>query len=373
MSGLKVVDSSTLQVRLTAPFSQFPITLAYTGFAPMPKAAFKDLKAYDEKPIGNGPFAMDGTWAHNRQLRLKRFAGYAGVRPARSDSVLFKIYASRDTAYTDLRAGNVDLLQTIPPASGGEARKLLGDRFVATASGTMDYLGFPIFDKRFASPGLRRAISMAIDRQGIVDAVYDGTFKPMASLVAPLVPGYRENACGEACVYDKAKAKALFDQSGGFTGTLDLYFSNADPSYEQWMQAVANQLKENLGITDIRFRKIPAADYLSTLRAKKETGPYRNNWVMDYPSPQNYLENMWGAGNRMGWDDKRFDDLIAQGNAAPSMEASIPLYQKAEDVALADMPMIPLWNWQDQAGYSNKITEVHIDPYGPNLDTITVK
>ncbi|MEU8271067.1 ABC transporter substrate-binding protein [Sphaerisporangium sp. NPDC049002] len=373
LSGLKVVDPTTLEVTLTAPFSQFPITLAYTGFAPMPKAAFTDLKAYDQKPIGNGPFALDGDWAHNQRIKLKKFAGYAGPRPAKSDAVQFKIYASRDTAYTDLRANKVDLLQTIPPQSATEAKKLLGDRFVPTASGTMDYLGFPAFDKRFQSPDLRKAISMSIDRQGIVDAVYNGTFKPMASLLAPLVPGYRENACGEACAYDPAKAKALFDKAGGFTGTLNLYFSNADPSYEQWMQAVANQLKQNLGIADIQFRKIPAADYLSTLREKKEDGPYRNNWVMDYPSPQNYLESMWGAGNRMGWDNKQFNDLIAKANSASTMEASIPLYQQAEDVALAEMPMIPLWNWQDQAGYSNKITGVLIDPYSPNLDTITVK
>ncbi|GII77343.1 putative peptide ABC transporter DppA [Sphaerisporangium rufum] len=374
LSGLKVVDAATLQVRLTAPFSQFPITLAYTGFAPMPKAAFTDLKSYDLKPIGNGPFMLDGAgWERNQRITTKKFDGYAGPRPAKSAGVQFKIYASRDTAYTDLRANKVDLLQTIPPASAAEAKRLFGDRFVPTASGTMDYLGFPVFDKRFASPDLRKAFSMAIDRQAIVDAVYDGTFKPMRSLVAPLVPGYREDACGEPCSYDPAKAKALFDKAGGLSGTVNLYFSNADPSYEQWMTAVANQLKQNLGIADIKFRKIPAADYLATLRAKKEDGPYRNNWIMDYPSPQNYLESMWGAGNRMGWENEKFTDLIAKANAAPSMEASIPLYQQAEDLAIAEMPMIPLWNWQDQAGYSNKITGVAIDAYSPNLDTISVK
>ncbi|HEY9523577.1 MAG TPA: ABC transporter substrate-binding protein [Thermopolyspora sp.] len=373
MSGLKVVDDTTLEVHLTAPFSQFPITLAYTGFAPMPKAAFTDLKTYDEHPIGNGPFEMDGDWQHNQQIKVRRFAGYAGPRPAKSAGVDFKIYANRETAYTDLRAGNVDLLQTIPPASAAEARTLLGDRFVVTPSGTMDYLGFPVYDKQFASADLRKAISMAIDRQGIVQAVFSGAFKPMASLVAPLVPGYRENACGEACAYDPAKAKALFDRAGGFSGTLNLYFSNADPSYEQWMQAVANQLKTNLGIADIKFRKIPAADYLSLLRAHQQDGPYRNNWVMDYPSPQNYLESMWGEGNRMGWQSEKFNDLIERANAAPSMDASIPLYQQAEDVALADMPMAPLWNWQDQSGYSEDITGVKLDAYSPNLDTISVK
>jgi peptide/nickel transport system substrate-binding protein/oligopeptide transport system substrate-binding protein len=202
MSGLKVVDDTTLEVHLTTPFSQFPITLAYTGFAPMPKAAFDDLKAYDQHPIGNGPFEIDGEWKHNQEIKVKRFAGYTGPRPAKSAGVDFKIYSSRETAYTDLRAGNVDLLQTIPPASAPEAKQLLGDRFVITPSGTMDYLGFPVYDKRYASADLRKAISMAIDREGIVQAVFNGTFKPMGSLVAPLVPGYRADACGEACTYD---------------------------------------------------------------------------------------------------------------------------------------------------------------------------
>ncbi|WP_067132041.1 peptide ABC transporter substrate-binding protein [Microtetraspora malaysiensis] len=373
MSGLKVVDPNTLEVTLTGPFSQFPITLAYVAFVPMPKAAFNDLKAYDQAPIGNGPFMLDGAWEHNQKIAVKKSAEYAGDRKAQSDGVEFKIYASRDTAYTDLRAGKVDLLTTIPPASAPEAQRLLGDRYVATAGGTMDYLGFPMFDKRFANADLHKAISMAIDRQAIVEAVYNGTFKPMASLVAPLVPGYRENACGETCTYDPAKAKQLFDQAGGFSGTLNLYFSNADPSYEQWMTAVANQLKQNLGIQDIKFRKIPASDYLTTLREHKEDGPYRQNWVMDYPSPQNYLEFMWGNNNKMGWENKEFNDLIKQANEAPSIEASLPLYQKAEDIALAEMPLIPLWNWQDQSGYSSRLGDVQLTPYSNNLQTITVK
>ncbi|PZG38198.1 4-phytase [Spongiactinospora gelatinilytica] len=373
LSGLNVVDPTTLEVTLTAPFSQFPIMLAYTGFAPMPKAALQDPAGYDTAPIGNGPFMLDGRWERNKLIKTKRFDGYAGPRPAKSAGVNFKIYANRETAYTDLRAGNVDLLQTIPPASTSEAKTLLGDRFVSIPGGTMDYLGFPAYDKRFAGADLRKAISMAIDRQAIVDAVFNGAFKPMSSLVAPLVPGYRATACGESCTYDPAKAKALYDEAGGFTGTLNLYFSNADPSYEQWMTAVANQLKQNLGIADIKFRKIPSADYLATLRAHKQDGPFRNNWVMDYPSPQNYLESMWGAENRMGWKSPEFLDLIKRANSAPTMEASIPLYQKAEDLALAEMPMAPLWNWQDQAGHSEKITNVRIDAYSPNLDTITVK
>ena len=187
------------------------------------------------------------------------------------------------------------------------------------------------------------------------------------------MPGYREDACGEACTYDAAKAKALFDKAGGFSGTLNLWFSNADPSYEQWMTAVANQLKQNLGIADIKFRKVPAADYLSTSASTRRTGRTATTGSWTTRARRTTSSTMWGAGNRMGWENKEFDDLISQANSAAGMEASIPLYQQAEDVALAEMPMIPLWNWQDQGGYTAGSAASQIDAYSPNLDTITVK
>lgn len=378
LSGLKVVDRQTFTVKLTGPFSQFPLTLAFTGFAPMPQAAFADLRAYDQRPIGNGPFMISGAgWERNRQITLKKFAGYQGSRAARADGLTFKIYASRDAAYTDLRAGRVDILESIPPTKTGEAKRLLGDRYVTTPSGTMDYLEFPLYDRRFQNRDLRYAISMAIDRQAIVNAVFNGTFKPMGSVLSPIVPGYRANSCGEQCTYNPRRAKELFDRAGGFDGTLELWFSNADPSYEQWMTDVANQLKQNLGITDVKFRKIPSADYLGNLADQKATGPYRANWVMDYPSAENYLTTRCSDSNRMSYDGTACLDLIGQGNRAGSIEESLTFYQRAEDALLTDLPITPLWNWQEQIGYSGKLGNVNIDPYeaggGTHLDQVTVK
>ncbi|NYI04787.1 peptide ABC transporter substrate-binding protein [Allostreptomyces psammosilenae] len=363
LSGLEVVDDTTLRITLTAPFSQYPITLAYTGFAPLPSAAFEDPEAFDQAPVGNGPFAMDGEWRHNEGITLRRYEDYAGPRPAKADGVEFIIYASADTAFTDLQASGVDVVTSIPAARVPEASRLLGDRFLTAPSGSMDYLGFPTFDERFADPRLRRAISMAIDREAIVQAVYNGAYAPATSLLAPIVPGYRETACGEACTFDPARARQLLDEAGGFDGTLNLWFSNADPTYEQWMQAIANQLKDNLGIADVQFRKVPAADYLTTLADRTQDGPYRNNWQMDYPSAQNYLEYLWGPGNRMGWENEEFNALIQQAGSAESIEASIPLYQRAEDIAIAELPMTPLWNWQDQIGHSENVSDVTVNQY----------
>ena len=151
----------------------------------------------------------------------------------------------------------------------------------------MDFLEFPLYDPAFKNPDLRKAISMAIDRQAIVNAVYNGTFKPMGSLLrADRARLPRRTPAARRAPTTRAKAKQLYDKAGGFKGTLHLLFSNADPTYEQWMTDVANQLKQNLGITDIKFDKVQASDYLTKLSDHKAAGPYRSNWTMDYPSPR---------------------------------------------------------------------------------------
>ncbi|TYK42953.1 peptide ABC transporter substrate-binding protein [Actinomadura decatromicini] len=376
LSGVKVVDQGTLKVTLTDPFNQFPLLLTYPAFAPMPQAGLKDLKTFDVHPIGNGPYKMDGNWERNRQVRLVPFDGYTGPRKPKNKGVVWKSYSSADTAYTDLRAGRVDVLQTIPAAKVPEAKRLLGEQYLPRRMGTMDYLGFPLWDPRFASPDLRKAISMVIDRQGINKAVYNGDYLPADSLLPAIIEGHRPNACGEACTFDPAKAKQLFQKAGGFKGTLELYFSNAQPTYAQWMQIVANSLRQNLGIKDIQFRQVPASDYFSMLNKHEEKGPYRQNWEADYPSAQNYLENMWSSGsNRMGWKSKEFDDLIAQANRTPDRAAALGLYQRAEDVAVRELPMIPLWTWAGQGGRSDRVDHVTITPWATGLvvNEVTVK
>ncbi|MDL4777380.1 MULTISPECIES: peptide ABC transporter substrate-binding protein [Thermomonosporaceae] len=378
LSGLEVVDATTLKVTLNDSFNQFPLLLTYPAFAPMPKAAFKDagaLKKFDDHPIGNGPYQMSGDWERNKQVKLVPFAAYKGSRKPQNKGYTWKSYSSADTAYTDLRAGRLDVLQTIPAAKVPEAKRLLGDRFLPRKMGTIDYLGFPLFDDRFGNPDLRKAISMSIDRQGINKAVYNGDYIPADSLLPPIIEGHRPNACGDLCAYNPAKAKELFEKAGGFKGSLELYFSNAQPTYYQWMQIVANSLKQNLGIKDVQFRQVPSSDYFSMLSAHEEKGPYRQNWEADYPSAQNYLESMWGIGNKMTWKNKEFDGFIAKGNQAPSGAEAVKFYNQAEDVALREMPMIPLWTWAGQGGRSEKVGNVTITAYATGLlaNEVTVK
>ncbi|MDH6122678.1 ABC-type oligopeptide transport system substrate-binding subunit [Kitasatospora sp. GAS204A] len=375
LSGLQVLDDHTLRVTLKAPFSQFPMLLSFPAFAPLPQAAFTDPDGFDLHPVGNGPFQLDGPWRHNQRIDLKRAASYTGPRPPMADAVHFRIFTSKDTAFTELRAGHVDFVTSVPAARAYEAKRTFGRHYAVRPSGTMDYLGLPIWDPRYANPQLRRAISMAIDRPGITRAIYNEVFTPADSLVGATIPGHRAGACGETCEYRPTEARQLFQQAGGFTGTLALYFANSDPTYLQWMTAVANELRQNLGIRDVALRTMAAADLGPILNHHQATGPYRQNWVADYPSEQNYLAGLLGPGTRSGWSDPAFNALLAQGDAAATAEQSIAHYHQAEDLALQQLPLIPLWNWQDQTAWSGRVGNVQLDPYaaGLRLEQITVR
>ena len=374
MSGLRVIDDLTLEVELKAPFSQFPLTLGYTAFYPLPEAYEDDPKAFEESPIGNGPFQMVGEWDHNRGIEVQRYEEYAG-EPAKAGGVEFTIYSDVNTAYNDLLAGNLDIMDSIPPERLADAESTFGDRFIERPSSSFTYLGFPLYDKRFDDVNLRRAMSMAINREAIIDAIFNGAYQPAGSVVSPVVAGAREDPCGEWCDYDPDEAKRLFDEAGGYDGTLTLWF-NSGAGHEEWMESVSNQLRTNLGITDIEFKSLEFAEYLSLLDAEKITGPFRLGWVMDYPSPQNYLEPIYstnGSSNNFGYSNEEVDALIEEGNAAESIDAGIESYQAAEDLILEDMPNIPLWFGKVQAAHSEDVDNVVIDAFTRiNTSDVTV-
>jgi ABC-type oligopeptide transport system substrate-binding subunit len=278
------------------------------------------------------------------------------------------------TAYTDLLAGDLDVMGDIPPESVADARQRFGRGVLERESSVVTYLGFPLYDPRFGNRDLRRALSMAIDREAITATLLPDQV-PARAMVSPLVAGARPDPCGATCHHDPAAARNLFDAAGGYDGTLELWL-NAGAGHEQWLEAVANQLRASLGIADIRFVGLAPADLATTLAGRAAGGPFRTAWVMDYPSPQNYLEPLFsstGAANDFGYADAEVDRLIAEGNAAATMEAGLDAHHAAEDRILADLPAIPLFFGKVLAVHSERVEGVVVDPLSRiNLAEISV-
>jgi oligopeptide transport system substrate-binding protein len=365
MSGLRVVDDTTFTVRLKEPFSQFPLTLGFQAFYPLPRVAFDDPKAFEESPVGNGPYQMDGRWQHDESIRVKRYPGYQGPPPA-ADAIEFKIYVKKETAYRDFQAGALDVTTELPSQDIPAARKAYGQRFVEQLSSGLNYLGFPLYRPAFARKEIRQAISLAIDRQAIIDKIYGGDKDPARSIVFPALPGTRADAC-KLCDLDVARARQLLAQGGGWTGgTLHVWFATGR-DHEGAMEAVANNLRQNLGIPEVKFQTPEFAVFFGAVKAHQVTGPFRLHWLMDYPSPQAYLQPLFtstSSSNRTGYANSRVDQLIAEGDRALSIEAGLKSYQAAEDLILDDMPVIPLWFAKNQAVHSERTEGVVIDLLG---------
>ncbi|HEX6329674.1 MAG TPA: ABC transporter substrate-binding protein [Actinomycetota bacterium] len=370
MSGLQVVDDRTFTVELGAPFSEFPITVGYNAFYPLPESFFEDSDAFNESPIGNGPYMMDGSWEHDVGINVVRYEDYLGT-PGNADAIEFRIYGDLNTPYRDTQAGNLDI-SDVPPEQIEAARSEFGDHFVESASSSFSYIGLPLYEEAFQNADLRKALSMAIDRQEIIDAIFFGTLTPADDMASPVVQGYREGAC-ESCVFDPEQAQQLFDAAGGYDGTLEIWFNN-DGGHEEWIEAVANQWTQNLGIEEVQFESMPFARYLGRLDQGIDddpdtpgvTGPFRLGWVMDYPSMQNYLENLHGTNagsNYTTYSNSQVDDLLAEGKAATTLEEAVSLYQQADDLILQDLPIIPLWFGLNQSVTSERVTNVMIDKF----------
>lgn len=367
MSGLKVVSPTELTVKLTAPDNTFYAALGYTAFYPMSKAGLADIKAYENSPIGNGPFKMKGNFEPNKQIVVEKNADYKGTQP-KLDTITFKIYQSLETAYNDLRAGNLDVMDNLPPSALAGAPAELGDRYQQFPSSYYQFLGFPTFDPKFQNVKIRQAISRAIDRAAIGKTIFQGTRVPADGFVNPVVAGYREGICGDPCKYDPAAAKALLQEGGGLDSMTITY--NADGGHKEWTEAACNQINQNLGVECKAVPK-PAFDVLlddldKAKNKKVGFGPFRLGWIMDYPSMQNYLGPLYsstGSSNYYGWSNKEFDQLVTDGQKEADQDAAIAKWQQAEDILVKEFPVAPLWFGVNNTGRTERIANFRVDPF----------
>ncbi|WP_433551501.1 peptide ABC transporter substrate-binding protein [Micromonospora zamorensis] len=365
MSGLKKVDDLTFTVTLSEPYIDFKTVLGYNAFYPMPDAAFSApgvLKdSYEQAPIGQGPFKMKGTWQHDSKIDVERYDAYPGEKP-KVKNVEFRIYQQLTAAYADVLADNLDVLPTIPTESLSTAPSDLGDRYQTSPMSSFQFLAFPTFDKDYSNPDVRKAISMAIDRDEITKSVFKGSQQSARSFVSPVLPGYRENTAGKAGEFNPTEAKKLYQAAGGPSKIVISY--NGDGGHKDWVDATVNQLKANLGVDAVGSAEPKFADLLTKVEKKTPVGAFRMGWVMDYPTMEDYLGPLYstnGSSNYYGYSNPEFDKLVKEGSAAKTQDEAIAKYQQAEDILAKDMPVIPLRFGENVFGHSSKVKNVEMD------------
>ena len=388
LTGLKIVDDTTFTVTLKSKLADFPLRLGYSAFYPMPSVAWDDLDAYGENPIGNGPYMLDGkgAWKHNEQIDLVVNPDYKGGRKPANGGLSIIFYATQEAAYSALLGGDLDVLDAIPDSAFSTFKDELGDRAIDQPAAIFQSITIPSSLTNYAHPDayahfqgdegkLRRAaISHAINRSEITKVIFQGTRTPAHDFTSPVIDGYSESVPGSDVLdFDADKAKDLWAQADAispWSGTFTISY-NADGGHQAWVDAVANSIKNVLGIeaagtpypTFAEARTLITKDKVTGLRNVQDTA-LRTGWQADYPGLFNFLGPLYGTGagsNDGDYSNPDFDALLAKGSSADNTADANKFFQQAQEILFKDLPAIPLWYSDVQGGFSEDVSNVAID------------
>jgi oligopeptide transport system substrate-binding protein len=370
MSGLVATDDSTITVKLAQPEADWSLRLGYSAFFPLPSAALADPKAFGENPVGNGPYKMEkeGAWVHDQSISLVKNPDYTGPREAKNGGVNFKFYTDPGPAYTDLQSDNLDVTDVLPSNALKTYTTDFPDRNATKATATNSTLNIPGYNPNFqgeAGKLRRQALSYAINREEICKVIFNGTRTPAKAFVPPVIEGFEEGIKGsEVLTFDAAKAKDLWEQAEKIQPYDDSkplqIASNTDGGNKEWIDAVANGFKNNLGIeAEIQpFAKF--AEVLNLRKSQELPGLTRSGWQGDYPSLYNFLGPIWAtnaSSNYEKYTNPEFDKLLQEGLAAKSTDEANAKFNQAQEILFEDLPGLPLWDQARAIVWSNNVVK----------------
>lgn len=385
MSGLRVINDLEFTVRLKAPTIDFRMRLGHSAFYPLPAAAFRDMSGFGQHPIGNGPYQLaqgpDGpAWEHNVRIDLRPNPGYRGNRKPHNKGLRFEFYANLDTAYADLLSGNLDVLDTIPPSALPVYKRDLSDKVTSGPAAINQSLDTPLRLPHFGGEEgrLRRlALSAAINRPQISRQIFADTRSPARDFTARSLPGFDPNIAGsDALDFNPDRARRLWAQADAISAWSGRYAIayNADAGHQDWVDAVANSIKNVLGIDAAGAPQPTFAGFRTQITNRSIATAFRAGWQGDYPSMIEFLAPLFATGagsNDVGYSSEKFDAALAAAEAAPDMAQATRLANDAQRILFHDMPVVPLWNYISVVGWSPEVSNVTVTWNGlPDYENI---
>lgn len=353
VTGIRVVDDMTLEIDLVQPRAYFLGKLTYIASAVLPKESVPQDKEMTQlsQMVGAGAFKME-SFTPDQIVVLAANKDYHAGAPL-IDKIERPVIKDAQTRLNKYKGGEIDLVMLERQDIDGIVKDpALKADLVYYDRPSIFYIGMnqkayaPFKDRR-----VRRAIAMAINKEQIVKEYLGGVNNVANSIVPPGVVGHRETA--KFLPYDPAAAKAELAAAGYADGSklpaLEIQFREQRPDIRIVAQAVANDLKTNLGIK-VTLLSMEWRAYLEKWN-KGDVGFFHMRWAADYLDSQNFLSQMLASfgpeWRGINYQSPEFDRLCSQADASVNPEERARLYAEAEDLALQDAPWAPIYFQRD--------------------------
>jgi len=352
--GVRAPDPATLIVDLVEPTPYFlQLMDHYSTFAVHRPTIEKHGKFTDrftkwtraENIVSNGPFVLE-EWLLNRRITVRKSDTYWDRDRVRLNKVVFYPIENGVSEERGFRAGQIHVTQTLPLGKIPVYQAMEASPYVqAPYLGTYYYLvntQRPPLD----DPRVRRALSMAVDRETLTRTVMEGSVVPAYSITPPGTLGYEPPILFS---YDPDEARRLLAEAGypdgeGWPGIEVIY--NTLEAHRKVAVAVQQMWKDTLNI-DVTIANQEWKVYLDAVSTMNyDVG--RRGWIGDYVDPNNFLDLFLtdGGNNNTGFADPIYDDLIQrQAPQAKTREERYRLFYAAETRLMEQMPIIPIYTY----------------------------
>lgn len=346
---VKALDESTVEFKLTEPTAPFISYLAIQMFGiASPEAIKKHGEKFGENPVGTGPFKFE-SWNRNDKIVLKANENYSEEGKPYLDEVIFRVIPDNSSRLTALQSGEVDIIDGLNPDDADTIKANSQLSLVERPSFNIGYMVLNTQMAPFDNVKVRQAVNMAIDKQEIVDAFYNGYAEVAKNPFPPGLWGYNNDI--EDYKYDVKEAKKLLAEAGfpdGFKTEL-WAMSNPRPYMPQPLkvaEAIQADLKE-IGI-EAEIKTYEWATYLQKSgNGEHPMGLY--GWTGVMADPDNFLyPNLSStntekpASNRAFYVNEEFTSLLDKARVTFDQEERAKLYQQAQEIFHADAPWVTL-------------------------------
>lgn len=380
--GIKVVNDYTLEVTLESPTDYFAELTAFPTLMPLREdivSANPDGWANGaESYISNGPFKLTN-WEMKSKLTFEKNEYYWDKDSVKLDKLTYELVTDQDSAYASLVAGDFDMIDAVPPAMIEEGKKsglvdigpYLGTYFFAINVGKNDNMD-PAVKEFLSDKRVRKALSIAVDRAGIVKNVTKAEQVPAYGFVPQGIPKSNGEEFANVEYYDATKvavdeAKALLKEAGYGEGgknipTIDIMYNSegAHSLVSQVIQQNWNAIGVQTTLSNQEWKV-----FLNT----RQDGDYqiaRHGWIGDYVDPMTFLD-MWttdNGNNDCGFSNSEYDNLISSAKKENDSVKREEMLKKAEDILMDEMPIIPLYFYTKVRGMKPEVKGVQSSTLG---------